>query len=429
MKVSRACLIGCLLYSLSGSLYSQGLSLNGIGPINQSMGGAAVASPIDAAGAIHWNPASISGLVQPETSFGVTLSLPSETLSSSTTVPFELSGSDRGEPGASPIPYAVFVDRAPNSRLTYGLGVFGIGGFRSNYPASTTNPILTAPPPNGLGAGRLFAEAQLLQVVPTLSWACSESMSIGIAPTISLAKIDSTPIFFGAPDDANGDGFATYPSGGGSRFHWGGGLQVGWYYIASDDWRFGASLKTEQWFEKFRFDTENELGQPRVVGRKLEYPAIYSLGTAYSGFEHLLFAADLRYFDYNNAKGLGTKGYLSDGALDGLGWDSILAVALGMQLQLTDRCSARIGYTFNENPISSSQASANIASPVITQHLFNAGFSVTMRDCWLLSVAYAHGFENDVAGPIETPVGPIPGSQVRSIVSVEGLSFGVTMRH
>ena len=39
-----------------------GFILTGVGPVNRSMGGASTAAPIDATGALYWNPASISGL-------------------------------------------------------------------------------------------------------------------------------------------------------------------------------------------------------------------------------------------------------------------------------------------------------------------------------------------------------------------------------
>ena len=35
----------------------QGLFIPSVGPINQSMGGATVAAPIDAMGSLAWNPA------------------------------------------------------------------------------------------------------------------------------------------------------------------------------------------------------------------------------------------------------------------------------------------------------------------------------------------------------------------------------------
>jgi long-chain fatty acid transport protein len=420
----------CLWLLFGGrSLSAQGLALNGIGPINQSMGGAAVACPIDAAGALHWNPATLSGLKYRQTAFGVTLALPSERLSSSTEFPFPLQGSDRGEPGVSPIPYAAFVDRDESSSWTYGIGIFGVGGFRSNYPASATNPVLTSPPPNGVGVGRLAAEAQLLQIVPTISYAISERLSVGVAPTISLGRLTADPLLLAAPDDANGDGFFTAPSGSGNRYHWGGGFQLGLYYLAENNWHYGASFKSKQWFERFRFKTADEIGRPRTESIELEYPTIVSIGTAYSGWEHVTIAADFRYFGYADAAGLGPSGFNPDGSVAGLGWDDIFALGIGAQFCLTDRASARCGYSFNENPIGEDQASANVASPVITQHFLNLGASYFVRPHWILSLAYTHGFENELSGPIVTPQGPIPRSRVTSDVSINGLTLGVTVRH
>jgi long-chain fatty acid transport protein len=367
--------------------------------------------------------------MQRQTSFGLTLALPSERLSSQATFPFSLEGSDRGEPGVSPIPYVAFVDRDDDSRLTYGVGIYGIGGFRSNYPASQTNPVLTGQPPNGIGAGRLTGEIQLMQVVPTLSYAMTDRLSIGFAPTVTLGRLTADPLFFAAPDDANRDSFFTYPSGSGSRFAWGGGFQLGAYYIADNDWRFGASFKSKQWFESFRFRTEDELGRPRVESIEFEYPTIVSIGTSYAGFENVLPALDLRYFGYGDAAGLDRSGFNPDGSVAGLGWDNIFAMSAGVQLRMTERAYFRIGYTFNENPISDAQTSANVASPVIVQHYLNLGVSYDIRPHWNLAATYTHGFENEISGPIVTPLGPLPGSLVRSDVSIDGLSLGITVRH
>src|SRR5215471_19728284 len=60
-----------------------GFLLTGVGPVNRSMGGASVAAPLDATGALYWNPASISGLGRNELEAGLELDLPQETLSSS----------------------------------------------------------------------------------------------------------------------------------------------------------------------------------------------------------------------------------------------------------------------------------------------------------------------------------------------------------
>ena len=108
------------------------------------MGGVAVGCPMDATGAIHWNPASISGLPCSEMSFGVELLLPTTQLSSRIDAgalgpnypPVTLSGSDDSEPGVSAIPTMAMVHQMEGTPWTFGVGVLGVGGSHVNYPAS-----------------------------------------------------------------------------------------------------------------------------------------------------------------------------------------------------------------------------------------------------------------------------------------------------
>src|SRR5271170_3614575 len=60
-----------------------GVLLTGAGPVNRSMGGASTAAPLDASGALYWNPATISGLKGSEVGFGLEFLYPHAQLSSS----------------------------------------------------------------------------------------------------------------------------------------------------------------------------------------------------------------------------------------------------------------------------------------------------------------------------------------------------------
>src|SRR5271165_2915472 len=108
---------------LARGVNAQGIELDGVGPINRAMGGAATAAPIDSMGAILWNPASISGLPCSELAIGLELLLPSERLSSSIAPgalgggfpPIALGGSTGGEPGVSPIPSMAWVYKCDDS--------------------------------------------------------------------------------------------------------------------------------------------------------------------------------------------------------------------------------------------------------------------------------------------------------------------------
>src|SRR2546429_155806 len=103
-----------------------------------------------------------------------------------------------------------------------------------------------------------------------------------------------------------------------------------------------------------------------------------------------------------------------DGAVRGPGWRSIFAVAVGAQYNLTDAISLRAGYSWNENPAPDSQAFINTVSPTIIQHNLSAGVSWNVTEDFTLSLAYVHGFENAIQGPLLTPAGAIPRTSVRN---------------
>jgi long-chain fatty acid transport protein len=152
-------------------------------------------------------------------------------------------------------------------------------------------------------------------------------------------------------------------------------------------------------------------------------------GIAFNGFERSILAVDLRYFDYENAKGFRDSGFDSSGALRGLDWRSIFAISCGAQHQLTDRIALRSGYSFNQNPISDAVAGFNFASPTISQHFIYLGSTAQITQSSSLSWAYTHAFQNDVTGAIQTPSGPIPNSSVTSQVSLDALAVSMTVRY
>src|SRR5262249_35741734 len=146
----------------------------------------------------------------------------------------------------------------PDSPVAFGLGVFSAAGFGINYPGSRTNPVLSAPPPAGAGFGPITSEYQALQTTPAASYHVTPNLSAAFGASVDLANLKLDPGVFGAPDDANGDGFATYPTGTHGRPAWGGGFTVGIYYH-EDAWGVGASLRSPQWFESLRFNSHDEL--------------------------------------------------------------------------------------------------------------------------------------------------------------------------
>ncbi len=427
-RVSQALTIFLILASTS-AVHAQGIMLSSFGPVNASMGGASTAAPIEALSALAWNPASISGLPNSELSVGLGLMLADSALDSS--IPGLGAGSTGSEPGVVPLPNFGWVHKL-NDVATIGLATTVVGGLKSNYPASLTNPVLA--PVSNLhghpgGLGSLYSEAQIMQLAPVISLAVTERLSIGMGPTVTMGQIVADPLLLADPDDADGTLVPRYPAGRGTRFAWGGGAQLGVYYITDSAWHLGASIKSPQWMEPFRMHTEDEMGLPHTAKFKFDLPMVISVGTAYSGFENTVIALDLRYFDYRNADGFGDTGYSPYGALRGLSWTNQLAVATGIQQRVSEHVLLRLGYTYNTSPFNGHDTFYNVASALNYQHQLGMGGTWELSDCVAMHVSYTHYFPFDSTGPIILPTGEIPGSTITTTASAHIASLGVTVKY
>lgn len=414
-------LVVAMLLASASSATAQGILLPFAGPVNQSMGGASTAAPLDAAGALFWNPGSISGLQSSELSFGLGLLLPTTSVSSTAPVPGvgTVTGTTQSQPGVAPIPTMAYVQKIDDSAWTWGIGVFTLGGFSTNYPASLTNPIL-APQPGGLGA--VNAISQLYQVAPTLACAVTERLSIGVTPTVSFSYLQANPLVLAAPNAG------IYGPGYGTRVSWGGGVNFGAYYIVNDEWNLGFTIKSPQWFEPTRINSQTPAGLPTQAKLDFVLPMVMSWGAAYKGFQRTVIDCDLRFVDYWAAHGFAQEGFLGNGAVAGLGWRSVFALAVGAQYLLNDRWTLRIGYNYNGNPIPAAQSEFNVLSPLIYQHILSCGFSVKIARNVSANLAYSHAFLNSITGPLYSPlIGPIPGTSVTNSESADMVQGGLSV--
>lgn len=420
---------GLVVFGATMCVHAQGIMLSGMGPVNRSMGGAATGAPIDSIGNLYWNPATISGL-ENELSVGVDFLLP--VLKTRSEIAGLGAGVTEADSGVSVLPNVGFVHTPEDSWFTYGLGIAAVAGFSTNYSASTSNPILTpqsnAPGFPG-GFGRLTTEAAFLEVLPTVSMWVTDNFSVGFGPTMTVGKVIVDPLVFASPDDADGSGALRYPSGRGTRNHFGGGFQLGAYYTPHCSWSFGASFKSPQWMETFRYKTEDELGRPRTANFDLDLPMIVSVGAGYYGLPDTVIAMDIRYFDYENTDGFRRGGFNADGSVAGLGWDSVFSAALGVQHKLSEQLTVRGGYVFNENPIPAAQTQLGVGAPLYYKHQVSAGASIHVDEQVSLNLAYILAPRTDISGPLVTPTGPVPGSVVNTEETVHLLSVGLTVKY
>ena len=430
------CLFTLLIVVIAATAFpslgmGQGILLPWAGSVNQSMGGAGTASPQDAISAVYWNPAAMSDMQHSELSASLGTLFP--VLETDSSVGFgAISGSSDGNAGFAGLPYMGWVQKLPDPRFTVGLGVAAAAGIKTNYAASTTNPIFF-PQSNTPGApggfGQLFSEAEFLQILPSLSYAVNDRLSIGITPTVSIGQVTVDPFLFGAPDDADGSGQPRYPSGRGTKLQWGGGVQLSTHYKASPCLSFGASLKSPQWFQTFEVTGTDEIGLPRDLSMDVDLPMIISLGVASTRIQNTLVAVDVRYVDNKNTDGFGPSGFLPDGSLAGLGWSNQFGINVGVQRYVNDVLTVRGGYFYTSSLLSDAEAMLAVAAPLHYHHGFSGGASIHLTHASSFNFAYTYLLENELSGPLLSPAGAMPGSNVTTRISAHEASFGVVVRY
>lgn len=401
---------------------AQGLYLPGNGAVQGGMAGVSTAAPLDAIGAVYWNPAAIGRLGRNEVSIGGAFIYPDVHVSSS--VPTPLTGgvasgqtrSDSGFPLASSLGVVYGEDGSP---LTYGLGILALGGGGVNFPGDPGNPILSPTGPLGKTVlGPIYSSIQLYQLNPTVSYRVTDRLVVGAGPTVDITLPSFDPAFFAAPDrDASGR--LVFPTATHARPDWGGGFRVGAVYAVTDTFDVGFGYTSPQWLEAWKFYARTPDGLPRTLTLQAQLPAIYSWGVAWRGIDRLTLAADLRYFDYKSTDLFGTA--VRDG---GLGWGSVFAVALGGNYQVTDRVAVRAGYQYNTNPLAGTSTLFNIQAPAILQHTITVGTTVGLTDAVAMSLGYAYAFRNTVTG---TAV-QVPGAGIALTASSQSLLFNLQVK-
>lgn len=409
------------------SVQAQGVMLRSCGAINESMGSVATGTPLDSAGALNWNPASISALEKSELSFGLGIILPETRVSSSVETSIgTFSGSTKGDAGAVPVPNMSFVwRRCPKSPVTFGLGMAAVGGAASLYAAdsgSAYNPIL--------GGRSKSATVMVLQVTPTVSYQVTDKLSVGVAPLIDLASLQINPMQLGRPLGADHE-IHNY----GTRYAWGAGFQIGAYYDFKNNWRTGFMFKSPIWAEAMRFEgTEVSSPYNAYSGNfDLNLPMTLSWGVSYTGIRHTVIGMDIRYFDYAHTKGFKQGIVMENGVpmVRGLDWDSVMSIAIGVERTLNTKLKVRAGYCWNENPIPSEAAALNVAAPLMMQHTFSFGATYAIVKDLEFSCAYSHAFKASITGTFPA-TDPLTGASIYGNVTNEAyanvLMAGITKK-
>jgi long-chain fatty acid transport protein len=403
-------LVATALTAVAPAWAGSGHILHGVGAVNDAMGGAGVALPNDALGALNMNPALLARLDGHRFEFSAEYPKAANAVESSVQTPVGTFSGRTEEAGDVPIIPAFGWTRNKSGHFAYGMGFLGIAGFGVDYPQDSRNPLL-APQPRGFG--RVYSNYQLMKIPTALAWRLSDALSVGVSLDVARATLTANPAGFATPDCASATNCFVPSVNADSAF--GFGATVGVHYQINDAFAIGGSYSSETDFEDFEWNAAvanpnlPTYGTTRRITLQVNSPAIASVGLGITPSDRLQIAIDAKKVFYTDTEGFG----------DTLRWEDIMIYALGVQFGATDRLTLRAGYNKAENPIPAQFNFVNVISPAIFEDRWTAGLGFDVNEALQVNLAYYRALENRSSGPFLSPFGPVAGTQVTNEMSME----------
>lgn len=431
MNAKRLLLSSTLVASLlsAPAWAGDGAQLHGIGAVNSAMGGAGVALPNDAIGALNLNPALLTKLSGHRMEFSTEYAKASNAVSSTVHVSipgtpgFDVSGrtEENGKPAV--IPEFAWTHHSPTSTAAYGMGFLGLVGFGVDYPQDPTNPLL-APQPQGFG--RVFSSYSLLKIPVAFAWQATPQLAIGFSFNAARATLEADPAGFAAPDCSGSPAnpVCFYPRvNADSEFGFGG--QVGILWEITPAINLGASYASKISFSSFEWDSAHanpnrgDFGTARTIRFKVDAPAVAAVGLGLKLSPNFEVALDAKRIAYSDAAGFGGTGFDALGNAKGLGWKDIDVWAVGAQWRPSPKLAFRAGYNRSDNPIPDALTFQNVIAPAIFKDHACLGLGLGIYPNLELNLAVYRAFKQTASGPFLSRFGPVPGTQVKNEMTLD----------
>lgn len=322
------------LVAPSLAMATNGMVMEGYGPIAAGMGGAAMAYDNGTA-ALANNPATL-GLMAEGSRLDVMLGFVGPDLETSM-------GMGKSEADAFYMPAIGYVTKRGN--LVYGAGIYGQGGMGTEYANGDMAQV---------GVGR---------VIFPLAYSVNPRFNIGGSVDVVWAGMDLVA-------DLNADGTKDIDFKDGSDFTgaakgYSVAAKLGFTYRLNDALTVGGVYQTAANLPDLKDDDY------KVTG--FDMPAMLGLGLAWQANERLMVAADVK--DVMWGSSMNTVTIYQNGMVVApfqQDWDDQIVLSLGLAYRFSDAFTGRVGYNHGKNPIP--DAFVNYLWPAIMEDHYTAGF-------------------------------------------------------
>lgn len=308
---------------------TNGMLMDGYGPIAAGMGGAAMAYDNGTA-ALANNPATL-GLMASGSRIDVMVGFVGPDVNTSMGI---------GESSADAFYMPAFGYVKKQGKLAYGAGIYGQGGMGTEYASGDMAQV---------GVGR---------VIFPLAYSVNDRFNVGGSVDIVWAGMDMVVSGYGI-NFKDGSDFTGAAKG------YSVAAKLGFTYKLNDALTLGGVYQTAANLPNLKGDGY------KVEG--FDMPAMVGLGLAWQANDRLMVAADLKNVLWGSS--MNTVTVYQNGAVVApfrQDWDDQIVLALGLSYKLNDALTGRIGYNHGKNPIPDNNVS--FLWPAIVENHYTAGF-------------------------------------------------------
>jgi long-chain fatty acid transport protein len=342
MKKILGILAGAALLTATPAHATNGMRMIGFGPVQNSMGGASVAAPLDGVTAAT-NPAGLSAL-------GQRFDLAAQAFMPSVKYSMSMPGFSAGQSSDRPtdfLPTVAGVYRVQD-QLTLGFAVLGTAGMGVDYAGV---------PNGGGGTDRLLSSYLNGRVAPAAAYKLNDQLSVGVALNLMYAQM-------------------SFQSGGDPKYgpasSFGYGATVGVTYTPASIVTFGVAYETKSFFQDFE---DSPGGMKTKVA--LDQPMVATVGAGVRPAAGLLLALDLQWINWSDVMGTNKPVVttpMGAGSFD-MKWKDQYVVKVGAQYAIpsVDALKVRLGYNYGGMPLDKSNYQANMMFPAVSEHHVTVG--------------------------------------------------------
>lgn len=389
MKLKRMSTMVLVFGGMAGHAYAtNGMNVEGFGPIASSMGGASMAYDNGAAAMMN-NPATLGLGAE-----GDTVSLMIGYLGPDVAVV----GGQSSDGDAYYMPAAGWTRKSGS--LTYGVGMFAQGGMGTEYARGVDG----LPERSELGVGRLIAPL-VYNVSPKLSiggsvdfvWAMLDlQMAMPLSSLSSLITVQPTGALGGAlgtlgPTDTVRINYSDDSDYTGKARGYGLAGKIGFTYKINDMVNVGGTyhsktslgdLETGSAGAQFIVNGGAQTIGGKITVRDFQWPETYGLGVAVQASPELMLVADWKRINWRDVMKSFTMTYsaMGDSVTFALpqNWENQDVLQLGLAYKATAALTLRTGASFSDSPVPDSNL--HYLFPAIEKNHYMAGFGYAIND-------------------------------------------------